>query len=57
MEITAERYLQFLRNQINDFIEDLPLANKCDIYFQQDGAIPHNSHAIKGNLNDTFSEN
>ncbi|XP_074032313.1 uncharacterized protein isoform X1 [Leptinotarsa decemlineata] len=54
-QLTAERYLQFLRNQINDFIEDLPLANEVDIYIQQDGAPPHNSQVVVEHLNDTFS--
>lgn len=54
--ITSERYLQFLRSLINGFIDDWPLAKQVNIYFKQDEAPLHNSHAVLELPNDTFPE-
>lgn len=43
--LSGQRYLNFLRNEFNEFLDDLPLENRHNFeYFQQDGAPPHNSH-------------
>ncbi|CAH1969213.1 unnamed protein product [Acanthoscelides obtectus] len=55
-QLTAERYLQLLNNEINGFIEDLLLANQVDNYFQKVGSPPHNSHVAREHLNETFPE-
>lgn len=44
-QLSAERYLQLLRNRINDFVEDLPVANEVDALVQVDEAPPHIFHA------------
>ncbi|KAJ8940353.1 hypothetical protein NQ318_010864 [Aromia moschata] len=36
--LTADQYLQFLSNEIADFLENLPINEYFHIYYQQDGA-------------------
>ncbi|KAJ8942385.1 hypothetical protein NQ318_011732 [Aromia moschata] len=41
--LTADQYLQFLSNEIADFLENLPINEYFHIYYQQDGAPAHNA--------------
>ncbi|KOC61905.1 hypothetical protein WH47_05341 [Habropoda laboriosa] len=53
--LNEERYLEFLNTQFRDYWEDpLPLSITQDMYFQQDGAPPHNSRIVRNYLNDMF---
>lgn len=54
--LNGERYLEFLQNQMEDFLEELPL-NVDPIIFQQDGAPPHNSRLVVNYLDERFGEN
>ncbi|KAJ8962205.1 hypothetical protein NQ318_018174 [Aromia moschata] len=45
--LTGERYLGFLQNQIENVLENLPLAIERNIIFQQDGAPPHNARMVR----------
>lgn len=54
--LTGERYLNFLQNEIDQFIDNLPLANYADIFFQQDGAPPHNTREVTRYLNARFGQ-
>lgn len=54
--LTGERYLEFLQNEIEDGIDNLPLAQQGQLYFQQDGAPPHNSRNVAAYLNNRFGE-
>lgn len=55
--LTTDKYLQILREQIELFIDELPLAQRRNIYFQHDGAPPHNGAIINNFLNATFGNN
>lgn len=52
--LTGERYLQFLRNEIEDLLENLPVELYANLYFQQDGAPPHNTRIVTTYLDDRF---
>lgn len=54
--LTGQRYLQFLRNEIEEILEELPLRILPLIYFQQDGAPPHNARQVYEYLNHRFND-
>ncbi|KAJ8937509.1 hypothetical protein NQ318_015975 [Aromia moschata] len=54
--LTADQYLQFLSNEIADFIENLPINEYFHIYYQQDGAPAHNARRVRDYLNQTFED-
>lgn len=47
-------YLEFLSENIPDFLEEVPLAERNKIIFQQDGAGPHNARIVTNYLNEQF---
>lgn len=55
--LTAARYLQILREFLEPLIDDLPLRDLENIYFQQDGAPSHNAGIITRFLNEQFGDN
>lgn len=52
--LTGERYLRFLTNQFQDYLDALPLAQLTGIWYQQDGAPAHNSTLVKNFLDNQF---
>ncbi|KAJ8935004.1 hypothetical protein NQ318_012656 [Aromia moschata] len=54
--LTADQYLQFLSNEIADFLENLPINEYFHIYYQQDGAPAHNARRVRDHLNQTFED-
>ena len=52
--LTAARYLEILREFVEPIMDDLPLQQIGDVYFQQDGAPCHNAHIITAFLNEIF---
>lgn len=49
--LTGQRYLQILQNEMQDALEQLPLLQLRKIrWFQQDGAPAHNSHISMKNI-------
>lgn len=52
--LNGQRYLGFLRNEIEGFMENLPLDVYQNMYFQQDGAPPHNSRIVTSYLDENF---
>lgn len=50
-QLDGDRYLNFLRNEISDFIDDLPLNVATNIIWQQDGAPPHCKRPVTQYLN------
>lgn len=52
--LTGERYLQFLTNEVDGYIDQLPHVIRRSVYFQQDGAPPHNAHVVVDHLNQRF---
>lgn len=55
--LNGQQYLDMLRNEIEGFLEDLPLDEYNRVIFQQDGAPAHNSREVVRYLNDRFGEN
>jgi hypothetical protein len=55
--LTGERYLDILQDVIPELLEDVPLALRNDIYFQQDGAPAHNAQQVTTFLQNRFQEN
>lgn len=54
--LTGERYAELLRNTIEEFLDDLNLADRAQVIFQQDSAPPHNSQAVAGLLTQLFHD-
>lgn len=53
--LNADRYLNFLRTFLTDFIDDnVPLHRLNAIWFQQDGAPPHNARKVGECLSEMF---
>jgi len=52
--LTGAMYLQFLEDELPDYLEDIPLDLRETMYFQQDGAPAHNSRIVNAFLNRTF---
>ncbi|KAL6416442.1 hypothetical protein ACFW04_013467 [Cataglyphis niger] len=53
--LTERTYVDFLTENLPDFLEDVPLFEKNEIVFQQDGAGPHNARIVTNYLNEHFS--
>ncbi|XP_071055356.1 histone-lysine N-methyltransferase SETMAR-like [Onthophagus taurus] len=60
--LTGQRYLEFLRNELMPvLLEAFPNNNNPNllddnIWFQQDGALPHVAHPVREFLNNSFPE-
>lgn len=54
--LNSERYVQFLQNELPILLEDLPLETRLNMWFQQDGAPPHNGNNVTNYLNETFPD-
>lgn len=52
--INGDRYLQFLNNQLSDFLDELPINELRKIWYQQDGAPCHCTRNIRDFLLHTF---
>ena len=52
--VTGEKYLEILKNQVVPQLQQQP--NSHDLYFQQDGAPPHYSRAVREYLDEVFPE-
>ena len=52
-KLNSQIYLEFLVTEL-PVLEDVPLVVRERMYFQQDGAPPHNARIITDYLNDTF---
>ena len=44
--LNSETYLEFLRDNLPEFLEEIPLFERSKIVFQQDGAGPHNARIV-----------
>ncbi|KAJ8935963.1 hypothetical protein NQ318_014154 [Aromia moschata] len=51
-----KKYYQLLREQLQIFLDELPIAELNRIYFQQDGTPPHNARINTNWLNTTFND-
>lgn len=52
--LNGERYANFLQTQFEDYLDDIPLQMRRDMWFQQDGAPPHNARIVKNILSEMF---
>lgn len=52
--LNANRYLEFLRGPISEYLDNLPLLEVHNMWWQQDGAPPHNSILVKNYLHEAF---
>lgn len=54
--LTSEWYLNLLRNQVLPHFDEVPLAVLRQLWWQQDGAPPHNGHIVSVYLNTMFQQ-
>lgn len=54
--LNGAAYLQFLQTEFTNYLENLPLARLPFIWFQQDGAPPHNLRAVTDFLHAEFPQ-
>lgn len=54
--LTGPIYLDFLQNQLQLLLDDVPLATRMVMHFQHDGAPAHSSRQVTDHLNETFPE-
>lgn len=52
--LNSQNYLEFLRNEVDNFFDDIPLSRLPNIFYQHDGAPAHCGQAIKDWLNNNF---
>lgn len=52
--INGQYYANFITNRLNELLEDVPLANRINIIFQQDGHPAHTSRQARRNLDQKF---
>lgn len=52
--LNGRRYLEFLMNELSIMLEDIPLATRNNLIFQQDGAPAHNAIVVRNYLNENF---
>lgn len=55
--LNAQGYMQILEECVIMELDNMPLATRNLVYFQQDGAPAHNSHMVRQLLNVNFAEN
>jgi hypothetical protein len=53
--LTGPLYVDFLRNVLPALLEDVPLDIRANMWYQQDGAPPHRTHASVAHLNLNFA--
>lgn len=54
--LTGERYQQFLQEVLVEYLGDLPLELRREIYFMQDGAPSHNARQNMETLKEMFPQ-
>ncbi|GBN00894.1 hypothetical protein AVEN_274074-1 [Araneus ventricosus] len=52
--LTGQRYFQLLQDVITDLVENLPLQQLRNVWFQHDGPPPHKISNVKQPLMETF---
>ncbi|RLU24746.1 hypothetical protein DMN91_002836 [Ooceraea biroi] len=54
--VNAQYYIDFLLHRLNELLEDVPLAHRIGMMFQQDGHPAHSSRLARNILNKKFPE-
>lgn len=52
--LNSERYLNFLQAEISNVLDNIPLQQRAELYFQQDGASIHSTRNVRRWLDETF---
>lgn len=52
--LNGPRYLELLKNEVEDILDGLPLCKMINTVWQQDGAPPHNSREVQTYLNEKY---
>jgi hypothetical protein len=52
--LTGQLYLEFLRDELFEFVEHAPLNVRQNVILQQDGAPPHNARIVTNHLNTAY---
>lgn len=52
--LTSDVYLNLLQNNVEDFLDEIPLAEAHNCWFHQDGAPAHNSRIVMNYLTQRF---
>lgn len=52
--LTGEHYFNFLQNELQDLLEDLPLNIRMQMYYQHDGAPAHFARQVRQHLDEMF---
>lgn len=52
--LNSQRYLQFLNEEITKVLDEMPLNDRRNLWFQCDGAPVHNSADVKHRMNELF---
>lgn len=55
--LTSARYLQILQDYIDPLLDEIPLVHRQNVFFQHDGAPPHNAAIVNNFLTETFGNN
>ena len=53
--VTGDSYLQLLQTFLVDYLENVPIRRRLEMFFQQDGAPPHFANQVREYLNNTFT--
>lgn len=54
VNLTGERYLNFLDNEITEVLDNMPLHHRHNLWYQLDGAPIHQTVAVKERINQLF---
>jgi hypothetical protein len=54
--LTGDAYLNFLQNELENFLDELPLQQRFSMWCMQDGAPPHAHRAVVEYLNNTLPQ-
>jgi transposase len=54
--LNSHTYLNFLEGPVSQFLDDLSLAKRAKLYFQQDGASIHSTQEVTEWLNEEFGQ-
>ena len=53
-KLTGSAYLAMIQERLTEYLENLSLPRLSNVFFQQDGAPPHNTRAVSEWLNETL---
>jgi hypothetical protein len=54
--LTGQRYAQFIRNELEDLLEDVPLVFRANCWYEHDGAPPHFSRDVMTLLDQQYPQ-